>query len=161
MDRIWSPWRFAYVTGEKTTECPFCEAMAKEDGPDNQIVRREAHALLILNIYPYNNGHCMVLPNRHVERPTELVAEESAGLWDLVGRTADLLRGPLGAQGVNVGVNLGQVSGASLEHLHVHLVPRWAGDTNFMPVIGQTKVLVEMLEDTYRRFRDAVRDWDA
>lgn len=149
------------MTGDRPAGCVFCSVLDREDGPDNLVVRRERHAYLILNHYPYNNGHCMVIPTRHVERPSDLSAEESAALWGLVTRTADLLGGPLRAEGVNVGVNLGAVSGGSIDHLHVHLVPRWPGDTNFMPVIAGTKVLVELLGDTYRRFAEAIRGWDA
>ena len=155
MDRLISPWRYAYVSAPRPDGCPFCDAQKRTDGPENLIVRREAHAFLILNMYPYNNGHCMVVPARHVVELSELSAEESAGLWDLVSRTADLLRNPLKAEGVNVGVNLGRVSGGSIEHLHVHLVPRWQGDTNFMPIIAETKVLVELLRDTHARFTAA------
>jgi ATP adenylyltransferase len=100
----------------------------------------------------------MVVPARHAIEPSDLSPEESANLWGLVARTADLLRGKLRAEGVNIGVNLGRVSGGSIEHLHVHLVPRWQGDTNFMPVVANTKVLEEVLRDTYARFVDALRE---
>jgi ATP adenylyltransferase len=157
MDRLISPWRYAYVSGPRPDGCAFCEAQKKPDGVENLIVLREPHAFLILNLYPYNNGHCMVVPARHVVEPSDLTPEESAAVWGLVARTADLLRRPLGAEGVNVGVNLGRVSGGSIEHLHVHLVPRWQGDTNFMPIVAETKVLVEYLRDTYARFEKAIR----
>ena len=143
------------MSGKRQGGCAFCEAQKTPDGVENLIVLREAHALLILNLYPYNSGHCMVVPVRHVVEPSELTPEESACLWGLVARTADLLRKPLGADGVNVGVNLGRVSGGSIDHLHVHLVPRWQGDTNFMPIVADTKVLVELLRDTYARFTAA------
>jgi ATP adenylyltransferase len=155
MDRLISPWRYSYVTGKRPEGCAFCEAQTREDGPDNLIVLRRRHAFLLLNMYPYNSGHCMVLPLRHVVDPSELSAEESADLWGLVAETADRLRKELRAEGVNVGVNLGRVSGGSIDHLHVHLVPRWQGDTNFMPIVAKTKVLVEMLNDTYARFAEA------
>lgn len=144
------------MSGERSEGCAFCAALEAEDGPGNLIVQREPLAALILNRYPYNNGHCMVIPTRHVVEPSEMRADEAAALWSMVARTADLLRDPLRAHGVNVGVNLGSASGGSIRHLHVHLVPRWEGDTNFMPVIGETKVLVEMLDATYERFRQAL-----
>src|SRR5204863_3101355 len=100
-------------------------------------------------------------PARHVLDPSELVAAEAAELWGMVAQTADLLRGRLGAEGVNVGMNLGRVSGGSIEHLHVHLVPRWQGDTNFMPIVAHTKVLVELLNDTYARFAAVLRPGQA
>ena len=143
------------MSGPRPEGCAFCLAQMSPDGADNLIVLREAHAFLVLNLYPYNSGHCMVVPARHVVDPSELTADESKCVWDLVARTADLLRNPLGAEGVNVGVNLGRVSGGSIEHLHVHLVPRWQGDTNFMPITADTKVLVELLRDTYARFAAA------
>jgi ATP adenylyltransferase len=152
MDRLISPWRYAYVTGEKPAGCAFCELPKQSDGVENLIVRRSTHAYLVLNRYPYNSGHCMVVPLRHVVDPSALTAEESADVWGLVANTADLLRKPLGADGVNVGINLGRVSGGSIDHLHVHLVPRWQGDTNFMPIVAETKVLVELLTDTWKRF---------
>ena len=161
MKRLWSPWRFGYVSGERPAGCVFCSLQDEADGPGNLIVRREAHAFLILNRYPYNNGHCMVIPARHTEELADLSDDEAAGVWSLVGRVSDTLRGSLGAHGVNVGVNLGSASGGSIPHLHVHLVPRWSGDTNFMPVIGETKVMVETLDDTYRRFSEALAEWDA
>jgi len=157
MDRLISPWRYAYVTAPRPDGCPFCELQQHADGPENLIVHRGPHAFLLLNRYPYNSGHCMVVPSRHVVAPSEMSPEESADVWGMVARTADLLRKPLGADGVNVGVNLGRVSGGSIEHLHIHLVPRWQGDTNFMPVVADTKVLVEMLAATYERFAAALK----
>ncbi len=144
------------MSAERPDGCAFCDALLAEDGSENLIVVRDEHAALILNRYPYNNGHCMVIPRRHVEELSELTPDEVAGVWGLVARIADLLRDPLRAHGVNVGVNLGSASGGSIRHLHVHLVPRWQGDTNFMPVVGGTKVLVELLDATYARFRTAL-----
>jgi ATP adenylyltransferase len=136
--------------------CVFCTAQAKADGPDNWIVLREPLAFVILNIYPYNSGHVMVCPNRHVTALSELTPEEGAALFSLTSRTVDLLRSAMNAEAVNMGANLGRVAGGSIDHVHVHLVPRWTGDTNFMPVIGETKVMVQMLSDTWARLREAV-----
>lgn len=135
--------------------CVFCAAQAKPDGPDNWIVVREPHAFVILNIYPYNSGHVMVCPARHVTAMSELSPEEGAALFALTARTVDLLRSAMNAEAVNMGANLGRAAGGSIDHLHVHLVPRWTGDTNFMPVIGETKVMVQMLSDTWARLREA------
>lgn len=135
--------------------CVFCAALASPDSAENLIVRREPLAFLILNRYPYNSGHCMVLPTRHLTELSEMTAEESAAVFGLVARTVDLLRGTLRADAVNLGANLGRHAGGSIDHLHVHCVPRWAGDTNFMPVTAETKVLVEMLGDTWRRLSEA------
>lgn len=144
------------MTGERPSGCVFCEVQGQPDGVENLVVRRGRHAFLILNRFPYNSGHCMVIPARHVADPSQLDPAEAAELWEMVAMTADLLRGKLAAEGVNVGMNLGRVSGGSIEHLHVHLVPRWQGDTNFMPIVAQTKVLVELLTDTYTRFMAAL-----
>ena len=148
------------MTGKRPEGCTFCELLRQDDGEENLIVRREPHAYLLLNRYPYNSGHCMVVPTRHVVELTDLDAAETSAVWSLVARTSALLRTSIGAEGVNVGVNLGRVSGGSIDHLHVHLVPRWQGDTNFMPIVAQTKVLVELLRDTYGRFHEATRGWD-
>lgn len=135
--------------------CVFCAALTREDGPDNWIVRREPHAFVILNIYPYNSGHVMVCPSRHVQALSELTGEEGAALFSLSARTVDLLRGALRADSVNLGANLGRSAGGSIDHLHVHAVPRWPGDTNFMPIVADTKVLVMTLQDTWTRLREA------
>lgn len=140
--------------------CVFCAALAKPDGPENWIVRREPHAFLILNIYPYNSGHVMVCPVRHVTSLSELSAEEGAALFSLATRTVDLLRGAMQAEAVNLGANLGRVAGGSIDHVHLHAVPRWSGDTNFMPVVADTKVMVQMLGDTWTRLREGTAGWD-
>ncbi len=147
------------MSGERPEGCPLCAMQELDDGVENFIVHRNEHAYLILNLFPYNNGHCMVVPTRHVELLTELTDDESAAVWGLTARTTDMLRDSLRAQGVNVGVNLGVAAGRSLEHLHVHIVPRWRGDTNFMPVTARTKVMVATLEDTYATFTAATAAW--
>ncbi len=149
------------MSGEKPDGCVFCPLLeADEDGLHNLVVRRDPLASVILNRYPHNTGHAMVVPNRHLVDLNELTGEESTALWGLTSRMVDLLRDPLLAEAVNVGVNLGRDSGGSVAHLHVHVVPRWRGDTNFMPIIAGAKVLVETLDDTYRRFTEAMQGWD-
>lgn len=165
MDRLWSPWRYAYVTGdaEKTDEagvCVFCVAQRQEDGPANWVVRREPLAFVILNKYPYNSGHVMVCPNRHVTALSDLTPAESAAVFSLTARAVDVLRGTMHAEAVNLGANLGRIAGGSIDHLHVHVVPRWSGDTNFMPILADTKVLVQMLDTTFARLRDGAARWD-
>jgi len=140
--------------------CVFCDALAAPDTEESLVVRREPLAFLLLNRYPYNSGHCMVLPNRHVTELSDLTPEESAAVFGLLARTVDLLRSSMKAEAVNVGGNLGRHAGGSIDHLHLHCVPRWAGDTNFMPVVAETKVLVEMLGDTRRRLARSARAWD-
>ncbi len=160
--RLWTPHRMAYIKGENKPRgsgsedgCPFCEipAMSDEEG---LIVARGTAVFAVLNLYPYNSGHLMVVPYRHVADYSELDEAEYTELAVLTRRALGALRKASGAQGFNVGMNLGQVAGAGIAaHLHQHVVPRWGGDTNFMPVVGHTKVLPQLLADTRRLLADA------
>ena len=147
--RLYTPHRMAYIRGEgKGPDCPFCEipAMSDEDG---LVVARGAACFVVLNLYPYNSGHLMVVPYRHIAGYEELSLDETAELARLTQHALRAVRHASGAQGFNVGMNLGGVAGAGIAaHLHQHVVPRWGGDTNFMPVVGQTKVLPQLLPDT-------------
>lgn len=147
------------MSGPRPEGCPLCAVQELEDGPENLIVHRENGAYLVLNLYPYNDAHCMVVPNTHVEYLSELTQEQADTVWSLTARTVDVLRDTFGAHGVNVGVNMGEAAGRSLEHLHVHVVPRWRGDTNFLPVVAETKPMAASLEAMYARFRTAVAVW--
>ena len=179
MDHLWSPWRLGYVTGTKPAGCVFClrpaetsrggsahqpaalESSADSPGvappePDRDplIVFRGRTAYVILNLYPYNNGHLLVVPYRHEPTLAGLTAGEMQEIGALVQRAETVLREAYKLEGINVGVNLGRTAGAGIvEHVHVHLVPRWHGDTNFMTVVGQTRVLPEELASTGRRLR--------
>jgi ATP adenylyltransferase len=150
--RLWMPERMAYIRGEgKTDECPFCviPAMSDEDG---LIVHRGVTAYSVLNLYPYNSGHLMSVPYRHVADYTDLSPEVA----DITQISMRVVREVSGAQGFNLGMNQGVVAGAGIAaHLHQHVVPRWGGDTNFMPVIARTKVLPQLLRDTRRLLADA------
>ena len=154
MDRLWSPWRLAYVTAAQhpPIACIFCHAAASAEA--DLVLLRGQHCFVILNLYPYNNGHLMVAPNRHINTLTSLVPEEQAELM-VMARWAEMaLTEAYHPQGINVGINLGKAAGAGIEdHLHVHLVPRWAGDTNFMTAVADTRVLPEALEQTAARLR--------
>ena len=147
--RLYTPHRMAYIKGEgKTGGCPFCDIPAL---PDEQglVVARGELAYAVLNLYPYNAGHLMLVPFRHVAGYDELTGDEAAEIAALTQRALRALRHATGAQGFNVGMNLGVVGGAGIEaHLHQHVVPRWGGDTNFMPVVGSTRVLPQLLPDT-------------
>jgi ATP adenylyltransferase len=153
--RLWTPERLAYIKGENKPEgegpgngCPFCQipAMADEDG---LIVTRGERVYAVLNLYPYNSGHLMVVPYRHVADYTELDRDETLELANVTQQAMTALRTGSGAQGFNIGMNLGTVAGAGIAaHLHQHVVPRWGGDTNFMPVVARTKVLPQLLRDT-------------
>jgi ATP adenylyltransferase len=152
MERLWRPWRMQYVsTASDDDECVFCARLAEDD-----ILYRNELVFVILNAFPYNTGHLMVAPLRHVGELHELDGSERAGLMEVTSAAVDILREAMGAHGFNVGMNLGRVAGAGIPgHLHVHVVPRWGGDTNFMPVVGDAKVLPEMLEDTDAKLRPA------
>ncbi|MFB4312227.1 HIT domain-containing protein [Actinomadura sp. GTD37] len=160
--RLWTPHRMAYIKGEgKPTGagsddgCPFCEipGMTDEDG---LVVARGGSVFTVLNLYPYNSGHLMVVPYRHVADYADLDEPEYVELADFTRRSLTALRKCSGAQGFNVGMNLGLVAGAGIAaHLHQHVVPRWGGDTNFMPVVGHTRVLPQLLRDTRQMLADA------
>lgn len=155
MDRLWSPWRLAYVTGaahERSSGCVFCDASVSSR--DELLLVRAEHAFVILNLYPYNNAHLMIVPRRHV---ASLAALDQAEAWDVMRLTQDAERALTEAyapHGINVGVNLGRAAGAGIaDHVHVHVVPRWNGDTNFMSVVGDVRVLPESLAQTAGRLR--------
>ena len=155
MDQLWSPWRFDYVTGRvpRAGACVFCEAPRPPDSA-SLVVCETARAFVILNRYPYNNGHLMVVPARHVPSLAGLDADELLEVAWLVQQAETVLRDAYAPHGINVGVNLGTPAGAGIhDHLHVHLVPRWDGDTSFMTVIGETRVLPEELPSTAARLR--------
>lgn len=159
MERLWSPWRLDYITGPKDkSTCVFCrhaeEARANPDNPESLVLAIGEHAYVVLNRYPYNNGHLMVVPFRHTSTLTELSLAELHALMLLTQRSERALRDAYPLEGINVGLNLGKAAGAGIEeHLHIHLVPRWHGDTNFMTVVGETRVLPEDLPSTARRLR--------
>jgi ATP adenylyltransferase len=141
-----------YIEGHKGGGCIFCELAASSQDEANFVLLRGERALVVLNRYPYTNGHLLIAPLRHIGDLSLLNPSESQEIFNHLNRSIKALRDRLQAQGFNIGLNLGQVAGAGVEsHLHIHLVPRWSGDTNFMPVLAQTKVIAEYLEETYRR----------
>jgi ATP adenylyltransferase len=146
----------AYIERADEGGCIFCDKPKEKDGDGNLILHRGTTCFVILNAFPYNPGHVMVSPFRHVGLPRELSGEERLEIMDLLALSHDVIEGTMRPQGANIGVNLGRTAGAGiLGHMHLHLVPRWNGDTNFMPVIGQTKVIPEGLRETYRKLRAA------
>jgi ATP adenylyltransferase len=153
LDHLWSPWRLPYVTrtgGE--SGCVFCDALTSDQA--SLVVFRGVACYVILNKYPYNNGHLMVVPTRHVASLSEATAEELAELIELARRAELAIREAYAPHGLNMGINLGKPAGAGiLDHLHLHVVPRWNGDTNFMTVVGETRVLPEELPVTAARLR--------
>ena len=159
MERLWAPWRLEFVksaSGHDPLECVFCAAPQRSDDQEALILHRGATCFVILNLYPYTNGHLMVTPYRHVAAPGELTAEERSEVWELFDRSLDVLDRTLKPHGANAGMNLGRTAGAGIEgHLHLHVVPRWNGDNNFMPVLADTRVMAQHLDDTWRLLRDA------
>jgi ATP adenylyltransferase len=155
MEVLWAPWRMAYVTAHhESAACLFCTVLAAGDDERHGILYRGPAAFLMLNAFPYATGHLMVAPNRHVAALEELDDTESLDLMQLTRRAVAALRAVYRPDGFNVGMNLGRVAGAGIEgHLHLHVVPRWTGDTNFMPIVGGVKVIPESLPDTARRLR--------
>jgi ATP adenylyltransferase len=154
MERLWSPWRLAYVTGAKDPQCCiFCDALTRTE-TEPLILFRGSACFVILNLFPYNNGHLLIAPNRHVATLAGLTRDESIELMALTQRAECVLTEAYQPEGVNVGANLGRPAGAGIvDHVHMHLVPRWTGDTSFMSVIGEVRVLPETLEATATRLR--------
>jgi ATP adenylyltransferase len=151
MKRLWAPWRGEYVTAAGRDGCIFCEKPRVGNDEAERIICRSASSFSMLNRFPYNGGHLMVAPFRHVGSMEELTDEELTDLFKLVRNSVALVKCAMKAEGCNVGINLGRVAGAGVDaHIHVHVVPRWSGDVNFMPVIADTKVVSQSLDDVYR-----------
>lgn len=143
-----------YIESEKEKECAFCKALAQTDGPENLIFHRGKRAFAILNRYPYTSGHIMILPFEHHPTLAELDAETRAEMMELTSHATEVLAKLYSPQGFNVGANIGEAAGAGIEeHVHIHVVPRWFGDSNFMSTVGKTRVLPEALEETYEKVR--------
>ena len=157
--RIWAPWRLAYVkdaSKDIEEECIFCAKPAADDDEANLIVHRGERSFVILNLFPYTNGHLMVAPYEHLGRLQDLPAETMAEMMALAQRAMNRLEDVYDPHGYNVGFNQGRVAGAGVEHhIHLHVVPRWGGDTNFMPVIADTKVMPQTLEQSYAALKGA------
>ena len=158
LNKLWAPWRHPFITNaaRATRRCIFCAHPRSRQDRAHYILHRRPLAFSMLNLYPYNNGHLMISPYRHVARLTGLTDEELRACWQLAAQCESLLDRVLHPDGYNIGLNLGRVAGAGFAgHLHIHLVPRWTGDTNFMPVVSGTKVVSQSLRALYRALRDA------
>ena len=157
MDRLWTPWRYQYITGAKPDAgCIFCIKPQENDDETNLIVHRAERNFVILNLFPYNAGHLMVVPYDHIDTLSAASTETSAELFALTRHCEALLRRVYRPEGINLGMNIGACAGAGIAgHIHMHLVPRWTGDANFMSVLGETRILPEELPTTWRRLRDA------
>jgi len=160
MKYIWSPWRMEYILAPKTDEgCIFCNALKQTDGPENLIVMRGLQAFVMLNRFPYTSGHLMIVPYEHQPSLELLEPASRANIMELAAQAVRVLEAVYAPQGFNLGMNIGNAAGAGIsEHVHLHVVPRWVGDTNFMSSVSQVRVLPELLEETYRRVKAA---WEA
>jgi len=155
LDILWAPWRMKYIEYakiEQDSECFICKATNSNEDEKNLVVYKGESVIVLMNRYPYNTGHLLVAPTRHIPELKALTDKELCILLKTVKNSVEVIREALKPDGFNIGVNLGRVAGAGLEsHVHIHVVPRWNGDTNFMPVIADAKVIPEALQDTYRR----------
>jgi len=164
MDKLWAPWRIKYIAGNKQKGCIFCKNLKvfskikKISGKkeNDYIIFKNKHSFCILNIFPYNNGHLMIAPMRHIKELSELTCQETLDLFKTVDLSKKLLDKVLKPQGYNIGINISKSAGAGiLGHLHIHIVPRWQGDTNFMPVLYNTKIISQSLEQLYKLLKKA------
>ncbi len=150
MERLWSPWRMEYLSGEgRTNECVFCQKLESDADRENLVVYRGNHAAILMNLYPYNSGHLMVIPYVHQPTTESLKADALLEMMSLVNTSMAILHKAMSPDGFNIGINIGTAAGAGIaEHVHMHVVPRWNGDTNFMQVCAETRVIPELLPDT-------------
>ena len=155
MKRLWTPWRMGYVTKQQGhVENVFLDALASAYEPDTLVLHRGEHSFIIMNLFPYNSGHMMVVPNEAIPSIEDLNSSQRAEMFELVNLAVLAARPVLRCDGFNIGLNIGSVAGAGItEHLHIHVVPRWVGDANFMPITADTMVLPELLPTTYARLR--------
>ena len=154
MKHIWAPWRIEYIQMEKSGECILCEKPGQDDDALNLILYRGDKNFIIMNSYPYNPGHLMIAPYRHVANLEELTNGELHEHFEIVARSIRILRQVFNPGGFNLGINMGKIAGAGIDdHLHTHIVPRWQGDTNFMPVISNVRVVPEALAETYEKLK--------
>jgi len=149
-DIIWSPWRIGYIVKIKKKGCFLCHSYRSKDDDKNFVVYRGKFSFVVMNIFPYNNGHLMIAPVRHLKNITSLTEKEDKEIMELIKKSVKILKKLLNPDGFNIGANLGKTAGAGLEnHIHFHIVPRWNGDTNFMPVVSDTKVIPQSLFELY------------
>ncbi len=160
MKALWAPWRMAYIEeGSKQQGCIFCDKLSAADGRSNLVLAQTAHSLVMLNKYPYNSGHLLLAPKKHTNQLSALMREEYEDLCESLRLSVDIVLKALKPGGINLGMNLGRCAGAGVEeHLHWHVVPRWDGDTNFMPVVGEAKVISQHLLESYDRLRPLFKD---
>ena len=160
MERLWAPWRVTYIRNPGKG-CFFCKGLQSKDPRKALIIEKSKYAFTIMNRYPYNNGHLMISPVRHIGSLEQLNDNEVLDLYHLLNRAMKALKISLTPQGFNIGINQGRIAGAGvIDHMHIHLVPRWQGDTNFMPVLADTKVVSESLLQTYDKIKEGLNHLD-
>ncbi|MGC8936209.1 MAG: HIT family protein [Candidatus Methanomethylicaceae archaeon] len=157
MKTLWAPWRLAFIVEDKKDSCIFCDKSRENEDEKNLIFERREKVFGMLNKYPYNVGHLMIATYRHVKEIEELSDDEWAEIFELLRDSVMVLKKTMSPEGFNIGFNVGRSAGAGYDHIHLHVVPRWNGDTNFMPVLSETKVIPEHLEETYRKLRDSIK----
>jgi len=158
MKTLWAPWRIEYIAGEKEEGCIFCDKPNEGRDKENLILYKGDTGFIIMNRYPYSNGHLMAVPYKHTNDMSELNEDERLELMNLTTKCIEILD-IMNPDGFNVGMNLGTAGGAGInDHLHFHVVPRWNGDTNFMPLIGDVKIMPEYLEDTYKTLCEQIKN---
>ena len=157
MKVLWAPWRGEYITSEKDGRCIFCRVSEENNDEKNYVFARKRDVFGMLNKFPYSSGHLMIAPYRHVTDIGDLEEAEWVGMLELAKVSVKVLKDLMHPDGLNLGINSGDASGAGFEHLHLHLVPRWKGDTNFMPVLAETKVISEHLDAVYGKITDRLK----
>lgn len=157
LEKMWAPWRIGYIlSNKKENGCVFCNAYNTKNDKEKLVLVRSKHSFVIMNLYPYNAGHIMVVPNRHINSPELLTDKEQFDLFQMVNRSLDVIKNVMHPEGFNLGMNINRVAGAGIEdHIHIHIVPRWNGDTNFMSVVSDTKVISESIKETYKKLKEA------
>ncbi len=154
-DILYAPWRLKYILSHKKEECIFCIRPSNENDKKHFILHRSTHSFVIMNMFPYNNGHLMAVPFRHVSSLTELDGEQLADLFETVKLCEKVLRANYQPDGINIGLNLGRAAGAGIDtHLHVHIIPRWNGDVNFMTALNGTRIIPESFERAYKQLKE-------
>jgi len=157
MKRIWAPWRMDYILKSRKKGCFLCDICRDNKDKQNFVLKRGKSAFLVLNRYPYNNGHLMVVPYKHADNLEALNTKEMSEMMQLASTACKALRKSLHPDGFNLGFNIGKAAGAGLkDHLHLHIVPRWEGDTNFMPVLGEVKIIPQPLDTLWRQLKNAL-----
>lgn len=150
MNKLWAPWRMDYIRTPKEDGCVFCKKHQSTKDRENLLLFRGEESFVLMNLYPYSNGHLMISPYKHTSNTNDISEIGNQEIMSLTNKSMEIIKNIMGADGFNIGANLGKAAGAGIEeHLHFHIVPRWIGDTNFMPVLGNTKVMVEGLQETW------------